>query len=128
MQPYDWRSYLQRRVYGVAPQAPLEGITQGGYKLVYTAEPTKWWKSGEKDRKATDFTYSGGFVVGNDGKVSSVLWDSAAFNAGLTVGSQIVAVNGRNFDADALKRRSRRRRRAAPRRSCWSTTVTSIAR
>jgi predicted metalloprotease with PDZ domain len=35
--------------------------------------------------------------------VSSVLWDSAAFNAGITVGAQIVAVNGRNFDVDALK-------------------------
>ena len=103
VQPYDWRSYLGRRVYSVAPQAPLEGITQGGYKLVYTAQPTKWWKSGEKSRKATDLTYSGGFVVGSDGNVSSVLWDSAAFNAGITVGSQIVAVNGRNFDADALK-------------------------
>ena len=34
---------------------------------------------------------------------ASVLWDSAAFNAGLTVGSQIVAINGRNFDGDALK-------------------------
>jgi predicted metalloprotease with PDZ domain len=90
-------------VYGVAPQAPLEGITQGGYKLVYTAEPTKWWKSGEKSRKADDLTYSGGFVVGNDGKIQSVLWDSAAFNAGLTVGGQIVAINGRNFDGDALK-------------------------
>ena len=44
VQPYDWRGYLQRRVYDVAPAAPLEGINQGGYKLVYTAEPTKWWK------------------------------------------------------------------------------------
>jgi predicted metalloprotease with PDZ domain len=35
--------------------------------------------------------------------VSSVLWDSAAFNAGVTVGSQIVAVNGRTFKPDALK-------------------------
>src|SRR3954452_6204418 len=51
VQPYDWRSYLQAKVYDVAPQAPLEGITEGGYKLVYTAEPTKWWKSGEKDGK-----------------------------------------------------------------------------
>ena len=32
-----------------------------------------------------------------------MLWDSAAFNAGLTVGSQVIAVNGRNFDRDALK-------------------------
>jgi predicted metalloprotease with PDZ domain len=32
-----------------------------------------------------------------------VLWDSAAFNAGITVGTQIAAVNGRDFDPDALK-------------------------
>ena len=103
VQPYDWRSYLEAKVYGVAPQAPLEGITKGGYDLVYTAEPTKWWKGIEKLRKGNDFTYSGGFAVGNDGKVQSVLWDSAAFNAGLTVGDEIVALNGRAFDGDALK-------------------------
>jgi predicted metalloprotease with PDZ domain len=103
VQPYDWRSYLQAKVYDVAPQAPLEGITEGGYKLVYTAEPTKWWKSGEKDGKRTDLTYSGGFAIGNDGKVQSVLWDSAAFNAGITTGDEILAVNGRHFDGDALK-------------------------
>jgi predicted metalloprotease with PDZ domain len=103
VQPYDWRGYLQRRVYDLAPQPPLEGITQGGYKLVFTAEPTGWIRSAEKAGKNNDLTYSGGFVVGNDGKISGVLWDSAAFNAGLTVGSQIAAVNGRDFDGDALK-------------------------
>ena len=103
VQPYDWRSYLQAKVYGVAPQAPLEGITQGGYNLVYTAEPTKWWKSIEKARKGNDFTYSGGFAVGNDGKVQSVLWDSPAFNAGITPGDEIAAINNRTFDGDALK-------------------------
>ena len=103
VQPYDWRGYLTAKVYGVAPKAPLEGITQGGYDLVYTAEPTKWWKSIEKLRKGNDFTYSGGFTVGNDGKVQSVLWDSPAFNAGLTPGDEVVALNGRAFDGDALK-------------------------
>lgn len=104
VQPYDWGGYLQRKVYDIAADPPLEGITQGGYRLVYTDQPTKWWKSSEKDRKQTDLTYSGGFVVGNDGKVSGVLWDSAAFNAGMTVGTQILAVNGRTFDGDGLKR------------------------
>src|SRR5689334_18248163 len=89
VQPYDWRGYLTRRVFDIAPQAPLEGITQGGYRLIYTAEPTKWIKSIEKQRKANDLTYSGGLVVGTDGKIQSVLWDSAAFNAGLTTGGQI---------------------------------------
>jgi predicted metalloprotease with PDZ domain len=103
VQPYDWRSYLQAKVYGVAPQAPLEGITQGGYRLAYTAEPTKWWKSIEKLRKGNDLTYSGGFSIGNDGKIQSVLWDSPAFNAGLSVGDEVVAINDRAFDGDDLK-------------------------
>jgi len=103
VQPYDWRGYLERRVYDVAASPPLEGINQGGYKLVYTSDPTKWIKSAERSGKNNDLSYSGGFVVGNDGKISSVLWDSASFNAGLTTGTQINAVNGRDFDADVLK-------------------------
>jgi predicted metalloprotease with PDZ domain len=103
VQPYDWRGYLTKKVYDVAAQAPLEGITEGGYKLIYTDEPTAWIKSAQKSGKNNDLTYSGGFVVGNDGKVTSVLWDSAAFNAGITVGTEIVAIDGRKFDGDALK-------------------------
>jgi predicted metalloprotease with PDZ domain len=103
VQPYDWQSYLRAKVYSVAPVAPLEGIEKGGYHLVFTDEPTKWIKSGEKSGKTNDLTYSGGFMVGNDAKVTRVLWDSAAFNAGISVGTEIVAVNGRKFDADALK-------------------------
>lgn len=102
VQPYDWRGYLQSRVYALAPQAPLEGITQGGYRLVYTNEPTKWIKSAEKNGKFTDLTYSGGFTVGMDGRIGSVLWDSAAFNAGLTIGSQIIAVNGRSYSDESM--------------------------
>jgi predicted metalloprotease with PDZ domain len=103
VQPYDWDGYLQRRVYDVAAQPPLEGLTKGGYRLVYTDTPTGWWKSAEKNSKSTDLTYSGGFVLGKEDKVTSVLWDSPAFNAGLTVGTKIVAVNGRDFDGDGLK-------------------------
>ena len=32
-----------------------------------------------------------------------MIWDSPAFNAGLSVGTQVLAVNGRSFDADKLK-------------------------
>jgi predicted metalloprotease with PDZ domain len=103
VQPYDWSGYLQRKVYDIAAQPPLEGITEGGYRLIFTDEPTKWWKSIEKTRKNVDLTYSGGFVVGNDGKIQSVLWDSPAFNTGMAVGNQLVAVNNRTFDMDGLK-------------------------
>ena len=103
VQPYDWRGYLLRRVFEIAPKAPLEGISEGGYRLVYTDQPTEWIKSLEKGRKFTELTYSGGLTVGTDGKIGSVLWGSPAFNAGLTIGTEVVAVNGRKFDADALK-------------------------
>jgi len=103
VQPYDWRGYLQRRVYDIADQPPLDGITQGGYRLIFTDQPTKWIKSAEKNGKNNDLTYSGGLMVDNDGKITSVLWDSAAFNAGLAIGSEVVAVNGRKFDGNALK-------------------------
>ena len=103
VQPYDWRAYLEQKVYDVASAPPLDGINKGGYKLIFTAEPTKWIKSAEKSGKNSDLTYSGGLVVDNKGKISTVIWDSPAFNAGLTVGSEIVAVNGREFDNDMLK-------------------------
>lgn len=103
VQPFDWEAYLKTKVLDVAANPPLEGLTKGGYNLVFTDEPTAWIKSYEKSSKSNDLTYSGGFVVGNDGKITTVLWDSSAFNAGMTVGSELLAVNGRKFDGDGLK-------------------------
>ncbi|WP_371416775.1 hypothetical protein [Sphingosinicella sp. BN140058] len=102
--PWDWAGYLDRRTNSYTERAPLEGIEQGGYRLTYTDTPTDWFKTGETKRKAVDLTYSGGFVVASgDGKVTSVIWDSKAFDAGLSVGAQVMAVNGRSFSPDALK-------------------------
>jgi predicted metalloprotease with PDZ domain len=105
IQPYDWAGYLRRRLDAYTERAPLEGITQGGYRLAWSATPTDWFKAGEKKTKAIDLSYSGGFTVSTkDGSVTGVIWDSAAFDAGLTTGCKILAVNGRTFDGDALKR------------------------
>jgi predicted metalloprotease with PDZ domain len=103
VQPYDWRSYLQRWIYDIAPEPPLEGITKGGYNLVFTDKPTHWTSVMERRRKNVDLSYSGGLVVGTDGNITNVIWGSAAFDAGLTNGSQILSVNGHGFDGDALK-------------------------
>jgi predicted metalloprotease with PDZ domain len=103
VQPYDWGSYLKAHVYDIYAAPPIDGITKGGYNLVFTEKPTDWIKLAEKKGKYIDLTYSGGLVVGGDGKISTVIWDSPAFNAGLTVGSEILAVNGRQFSGDAIK-------------------------
>lgn len=103
VQPYDWAGYLRERVDETTPHPPLDGLARGGYKLVYTDTPTEWFKSLEKRRKVSDLSYSGGLVLGREGEVSGVQWDSPAFDAGLTVGTRIVAVNGRAYDIDDLK-------------------------
>jgi predicted metalloprotease with PDZ domain len=102
--PYDWATFLHDRIDSIQNRAPTDGITRGGYKLTYTDEPTDTFKKFEKDAKVTNLAYSGGLVVKGDGTVSTVLWDSAAFQAGLTIDDTIVAVDGRAFDADDLKK------------------------
>jgi predicted metalloprotease with PDZ domain len=103
VQPYDWASFLHTRLDNVSTNAPLDGFTRGGYHLVYTDTPTDWFKASEKERKTTDLTYSVGFTLGKEGDVTGVAWNGPAFNAGLTVGSKLIAVNGHALDTDQLK-------------------------
>jgi predicted metalloprotease with PDZ domain len=42
-------------------------------------------------------------MVNQSGRISDVQWNGPAFQAGLVPGLTIVAVNGRDFSADALK-------------------------
>ena len=104
VQPYDWAGYLNRRVLDVAANRAARGHHQGRLqpRLPRRADDLVQ-DPARRSARMIDLTYSGGFVVGKDGKITSVLWDSAAFNAGLTVGSELLAVNGRKFDGDGLK-------------------------
>ncbi|HEU4967332.1 M61 family metallopeptidase [Sphingomonas sp.] len=101
--PYDWAGLLNMRLFEHAEGAPLTGFTASGYKLVYTPEPTPFFKDGEKRSKGTDLSYSGGFSVDKDRKISSVIWGGPAYKAGLTVGTELVAVNGKPYSADVVK-------------------------
>ena len=103
VQPHDWATLLRDRVDRTSEHAPLDGLTRGGYRLAYTNAPTEWFKAYEKSRKITDLRYSGGFVLGKEGEITEVAWDSPAFNAGLTVSTKVIAVDGRALDTDRLK-------------------------
>ena len=103
VQPYDWAGFLKARLSSHGPGAPLEGLTRGGYRLVYTDKPTAYFTGNEARRKVTDLTFSLGLAVNRDGEVTSVQWDGPAFKAGLVDGEKIIAVNGLAFDGDKLK-------------------------
>lgn len=100
--PYDWATFLHQRL-DVTDPAPLDGLTRGGYRLVYTETPSEFTRSIERLRKASDFTYSLGLALDHFGTVIDVMWDGPAFNAGATVGATVMAVNGVAYDSDLLK-------------------------
>lgn len=47
VQPYDWARFLHARLESIAPHAPLGGIENGGWKLVYDSHPSTIWKAFE---------------------------------------------------------------------------------
>ena len=102
--PYDWAAFLHARLDGHGPGAPLDGIKRGGYKLVYADQPSEFHRQVMTLRKYEDFTFSLGIAINSkDQTFSSVLWDSPAFNAGLTLGTKLLAVNGIAYDQQRLK-------------------------
>jgi predicted metalloprotease with PDZ domain len=100
--PYDWRTFLRTRIYDVAPHAPLGGITNGGWKLVYTDKPNTEIRIQDHGRKSVDVSFSLGALLNNDGTVIDVNPNFPAFKAGLAPGMKIVTVNGRTWSTEAL--------------------------
>lgn len=102
VQPYDWAKFLHDRVDVVTQHAPLEGLTRGGYKLVYAKEPSTYQSARQALLKMNDYTFSLGFAINQKGKLLNVEWNSPAWQAGLTMDEEIVAVNDLAYDGDTL--------------------------
>lgn len=100
--PYDWNGFLTARLTEKKDRAPLGGFERSGYKLVYADIPTNATMRGMKQNKFLDLTYSIGVNVAK-AKINFVQWDGPAFKAGLTVGQEILAVNGVPYSEEALK-------------------------
>ena len=103
VQPHDWVAFLRERLDSTNGKAPLDGLARGGYKLVYTDTPTDFFKAVETQQKSVNLTYSLGLTIGREARLTAVQWEGLAFQKGLTVGTQIVAVNGMAYEADRIK-------------------------
>jgi predicted metalloprotease with PDZ domain len=103
VQPYDWADFFHKRVYELAPRTPLDGITDGGYRLTYSETAPEWLKKSERPDSYVSFVSSLGFSVRSTGELGSVAWDSPAFKAGITPDMHLIAVNGKAFSLDVLR-------------------------
>jgi predicted metalloprotease with PDZ domain len=99
---YDWAGFLQERLTSKSPHAPLSGIENGGYKLVYTDQPNDYTQAQITSTGTTLAWWSIGIDVANDGRIDDVLVGSAADKAKLGPGMQIIAVNGRQYSGQLL--------------------------
>ncbi len=100
--PYDWRGFLNARINAVNPHAPIAGITNGGWKIVYTDKPNTEIRIADHARKSIDLSYSLGMLLKEDGTVMDVNPNLAAFKAGMAPGMKIVSINGRAWSTDVL--------------------------
>ena len=96
----DWSQFLRERVDHRA--GLVGGIEAAGWKLVYKDKPSAYFKAMMKGRGA-NFIYSLGVALSPAGYVNEVRWDSAAFNAGVGTGMQVLAVNDLQYSADELE-------------------------
>ena len=99
---YDWGAFLRERLTSKSPHAPLGGIENGGYKLVYTDQPNDYTQAQMTASNITLAWWSIGVDVAGDGRITDVLVGSAADKAKLGPGMQIIAVNGRQFSGSLL--------------------------
>jgi predicted metalloprotease with PDZ domain len=107
VEPYDWAGFLRRRLDGAARPAPLDGLARGGYRLIYTDKQNEYEKGRETERKVTTLRYSLGVDIDekdDTGTIINVMWGSPAFEAAITEGMQILAIDGKAYSADLLKR------------------------
>lgn len=101
---HDWTTFLRERVYEAGTEPPLDGLARGGHRLVFKEERSAFQREAEAYGSNADFSYSLGLGFGENGNVTSVQWDGPAFDQGVTVGTQVVAVNGVSFSNETLRR------------------------
>jgi predicted metalloprotease with PDZ domain len=100
---YDWARFLRERLDSRSAHAPLGGIENGGWKLVYTDQKNTTMDAAEKSGGGLDLSFSIGAIVTKEGEVRDVIPGTPAFSAGLGPGMKIIGVNGRKFSKDVMR-------------------------
>ena len=106
--PYDWSSFFKERLTTHGPGAPLGGVVNSGWKLVFTETMNEHQRSEEVVSLDVDVQFSLGFEVHATGgeesdRILDVTPGSPADKAGLAPGMHLLAVNGRRWTPELLR-------------------------
>ena len=101
--PYDWRTFLNQRLWSTDFHAPLGGIERGGYRLVYDNVRGQHIQDLEEGREGVEMGYSLGLRLNTHGLISDVIPGMPAAEARLGPGMTVVAVDGKAFSPDVLR-------------------------
>jgi predicted metalloprotease with PDZ domain len=101
--PNDWATFLRSRLDGHDAGRAVDGLEHEGYRLVYDATPTEYFRQNEIDAGARDFSSAIGLTIGKGGVVKTVSWNGPAFRAGFAPGARIDAVNGQAYKPELLE-------------------------
>lgn len=100
---FDWAGFLRQRLNAHRP--PMGGIEASGWKLVYNDQESDFQKeydSGAASRHMISFTFSIGLTLTKSGEINDVRWGGPAFEAGISTGATVVAVNGRAYSSEVM--------------------------
>lgn len=100
--PYDWRGFWTTRLTNHGPGAPLTGIENSGWKLVYDQTESHLIKVHEEWAKDIEEEFSIGLLLKQDGTIIDTIEGMPAAEAGIGPGMTIVGVNGRKFTKDVF--------------------------
>ena len=100
--PYDWAAFWTERLTNHGPGAPLSGLEESGWKLVYDDSASDYFRSDEREKGEVREMYSLGLRLRDDGGVIDSIEDMTAAKAGIGPGMHVVAVNGRRFSPEVL--------------------------
>lgn len=106
--PYDWRTFFTERLNSHGPGAPLGGLENSGWKLIYNETMNERQRAEEVVNHRVDTQFSLGLSVNypgveNGDEIAEVIWGSPAAQAGVVAGSKLVAVNGRKWTPEILR-------------------------
>ena len=100
--PYDWHAFFQRHVYEIAKLPPTGELERAGWSLVYTSRPNPFIKAAEVTYHFDYQWATYGFNIDKTGVLRDVREGSPAWQAGMSPGMKLEAIDGHAFTPEAL--------------------------